>query len=292
MQLQQGLGALSRGRIGGIRGCRFYDSTSRGGNGYNQQPRSTDKGENRSQIQCYYCGKYGHIERFCRLKEKQANIAQEKEEDETESLFLACFSAKECPPAGCIDDRKSTTGYAFNLGSGVICWNSKKQPSTALSSLEAEYMGIPRKFVRRYGSDLSSPAVLKVPSGEKWKFNVIIIDKSALEIDYPFSISNRDNGEPNLEQEFPGPKIDENENDDLIWDNQGMSNEKKTLDGAVARRKPLTAEEKANALRRASTSLKSGNPYFMVAMPPSFLYSLISFRLKFETFITVKIIFF
>ncbi|XP_057990649.1 uncharacterized protein LOC110651671 [Hevea brasiliensis] len=40
-----------------------------------------------------------------------------------------------------------------------------------------------------------------------------------------------------------------------------MSNEKRTLDGAVARRKPLTAEEKANALRRASPSLKS--PYFM-----------------------------
>ncbi|KAF2293641.1 hypothetical protein GH714_003632 [Hevea brasiliensis] len=44
--------------------------------------------------------------------------------------------------AGCIDDRKSTTGYAFSLGSCVICWNSKKQPSTALSSSESEYMAV------------------------------------------------------------------------------------------------------------------------------------------------------
>jgi hypothetical protein len=48
--------------------------------------------------QCYYCKNYGHIERYCRLKEKQANFAEEKEKDETESLFLACYSAKECAP--------------------------------------------------------------------------------------------------------------------------------------------------------------------------------------------------
>ncbi|KAI9170383.1 hypothetical protein LWI28_027097 [Acer negundo] len=42
--------------------------------------------------------------------------------------------------AGSVDDRRSTTGYIFNLGSGAIAWNSKKQPSTALSSSEAEYM--------------------------------------------------------------------------------------------------------------------------------------------------------
>lgn len=30
------------------------------------------------------------------MKEKQTNIAKEKEEDDTESLFVACFSGKEC----------------------------------------------------------------------------------------------------------------------------------------------------------------------------------------------------
>lgn len=42
--------------------------------------------------------------------------------------------------AGCANDRKSTTGYAFSLGSGVISWASKKQKSIVLSSTEAEYI--------------------------------------------------------------------------------------------------------------------------------------------------------
>ena len=42
--------------------------------------------------------------------------------------------------AGSIDDRKSTSGSVFNLGSGAITWCSKKQDSIALSSAEAEYV--------------------------------------------------------------------------------------------------------------------------------------------------------
>jgi len=39
---------------------------------------------------------------------------------------------------GCVDDMKSTSGYAFSLGSGVFSWSSKKQQSVAQSSAEAE----------------------------------------------------------------------------------------------------------------------------------------------------------
>jgi len=42
--------------------------------------------------------------------------------------------------AGCIDDRRSTSGYVFQLGSKVISWSSKKQATVALSSAEAEYI--------------------------------------------------------------------------------------------------------------------------------------------------------
>ena len=44
--------------------------------------------------------------------------------------------------AGNPDDRKSTTGYVFNIGSRQISWSSKKQPTISLSSTEAEYKAL------------------------------------------------------------------------------------------------------------------------------------------------------
>ena len=41
--------------------------------------------------------------------------------------------------AGDPDDRKSTAGYVFSLGSGPVTWACKKQQSLALSSAEEEY---------------------------------------------------------------------------------------------------------------------------------------------------------
>jgi hypothetical protein len=41
---------------------------------------------------------------------------------------------------GDLDDRKSTSGYVFMLGTGAISWSSKKQPIVILSTTEAEYV--------------------------------------------------------------------------------------------------------------------------------------------------------
>jgi Reverse transcriptase (RNA-dependent DNA polymerase) len=41
---------------------------------------------------------------------------------------------------GDVDDRKSTTGVVFFLGSNLISWSSRKQTVVALSSCEAEYI--------------------------------------------------------------------------------------------------------------------------------------------------------
>eukprot|EP00253_Pinus_taeda_P035248 PITA_35248 len=42
--------------------------------------------------------------------------------------------------AGDLDQRRSTSGYVFNLFGGVVSWMSKKQSIVALSTTEVEYM--------------------------------------------------------------------------------------------------------------------------------------------------------
>ncbi|MCO5567403.1 hypothetical protein L7F22_021093 [Adiantum nelumboides] len=39
-------------------------------------------------------------------------------------------------------DHQSTSGYMFSFGSAAVTWSSKKQPTVALSSIEAEYRGV------------------------------------------------------------------------------------------------------------------------------------------------------
>ncbi|GKV32259.1 hypothetical protein SLEP1_g40876 [Rubroshorea leprosula] len=58
-----------------------------------------------------------------------------KKGDQTD---LASFTDSDY--AGDLDDKKSTSGFVFMLGSGAISWSSKKQPIVTLSTIEAEYM--------------------------------------------------------------------------------------------------------------------------------------------------------
>ena len=44
--------------------------------------------------------------------------------------------------AGNPDDRRSTLGYAFHIGSGVVSWSSKKQPIVSFSSTKFEYKSL------------------------------------------------------------------------------------------------------------------------------------------------------
>jgi hypothetical protein len=44
--------------------------------------------------------------------------------------------------AGNVSHRRSTSGFMFSFGSGAVSWSSKKQPTVALSSTEAEYRSV------------------------------------------------------------------------------------------------------------------------------------------------------
>jgi len=55
-----------------------------------------------------------------------------------DNLQLVCYADADW--AGDTLDRKSTSGYLFQLGDTVVSWLSKKQGSAPLSSTEAEYI--------------------------------------------------------------------------------------------------------------------------------------------------------
>jgi hypothetical protein len=62
------------------------------------------------------------------------------ESNDQSSLHLTVYADSNW--SGDKTDRKSTTGYVVQLNNNTISWQSKKQPTVALSSTEAEYMGL------------------------------------------------------------------------------------------------------------------------------------------------------
>ncbi|KAG8501219.1 hypothetical protein CXB51_003321 [Gossypium anomalum] len=76
----------------------------------------------------------------------------------SEGLKLIGYSDSDW--AGSKDNMKSTSGYAFTLGSAMFCWSSKKQSIVAQSTAEAEYVVAARAvnqaiWLRKILSDLN-----------------------------------------------------------------------------------------------------------------------------------------
>ena len=62
--------------------------------------------------------------------------------DGTGSKTTSCVGYSDADWAGDLDDRKSTSGYVFQISNAAVSWRSKKQPCVALSTAEAEYMAL------------------------------------------------------------------------------------------------------------------------------------------------------
>lgn len=58
----------------------------------------------------------------------------------SKSMVVSAFSDADW--AGCVDDRRSTGGFAVYLGSNLVSWTTRKQTTVSRSSNEAEYKAL------------------------------------------------------------------------------------------------------------------------------------------------------
>ncbi|CAA7270357.1 unnamed protein product [Cyclocybe aegerita] len=68
-----------------------------------------------------------------------------------DSLNISGYSDSDY--AGDPDTMRSTSGYVFTMAGGPVTWSSKRQPTTASSTTEAEYMALNRACQQAIYSD-------------------------------------------------------------------------------------------------------------------------------------------
>jgi histone deacetylase 1/2 len=76
----------------------------------------------------------------CILRYLRGTISHGLRLRKSPSTIVSAFSDADW--AGCPDDRRSTSGFAVYVGSNLVSWNAKKQPTVSRSSTKAKYKSL------------------------------------------------------------------------------------------------------------------------------------------------------
>ncbi|XP_065871973.1 B3 domain-containing transcription factor VRN1-like [Euphorbia lathyris] len=162
---------------------------------------------------------------------------------------------------------------------------------------------IPRKFVKTFGGYLSNPVILKVPSGQKWKVDIVkcegeiclqsgwreFAEYYSIEYGYllvfeydkavsEFNVIIFDKTTTEIDYPFSFTNVDQDPN--IVADEPEIDDvsveilpSKANLGDQFTRKKKLTREEKSKAVERAVSNFQSENPSFTIVMQPSYVHN-------------------
>ena len=115
------------------------------------------------------------VKRIFRYLQKTKDLRLRYSKDGNRNITGYCDASWASDP----EDSRSITGFIFTLQGGAICWNSRRQSTTALSSIEAEYLSLTEVAKEALWLNRFAQELLIV---QKQKPLTIFCDKGAIDL--------------------------------------------------------------------------------------------------------------